>query len=105
MSRNSILNRPVRTAIAGLFFVGLLSPANATSQHDAAAVFPDLPISATAQFASAELTSHQPWLAPVGHRQPQQADVPQQDAVSAWEREQQQDEQELDRKLVICRGC
>ena len=105
MSRISILNRSVRTAIAGLFLVGLLSPANATSEHDAAAVFPDLPISATAHFASAELTSHQPWLAPVGHRQPQQADVPQQDAVSAWEREQQQDEQELDRKLVICRGC
>ena len=35
MSRISILNRSVRTAIAGLFFVGLLSPANATSQHDA----------------------------------------------------------------------
>jgi hypothetical protein len=104
MSRISILNRSVRTAIAGLFFVGLLSPANATSQHYAA-IFTDLPISATAHYASAELTSHQPWLAPVGHRQPQLADVPQQDAVSAWERQQQQDEQELDRKLIICRGC
>ena len=104
MSRISILNRSVRTAIAGLFFVGLLSPANATSQHYAA-IFPDLPISATAHYASAELTSHQPWLAPVGHRQPQLADVPQQDAVSAWERQQQQDEQELDHKLIICRGC
>ena len=105
MSPISILNRSVRTAIAGLFFVGLLSPANATSRHDAAAVFPDLRISATAHYASAELTSHQPWLAPVGHRQPQLADVPQQGAVSAWERQQQQDEQELDRKLIICRGC
>ena len=105
MSPISILNRSVRTAIAGLFFVGLLSPANATSRHDAAAVFPDLRISATAHYASAELTSHQPWLAPVGHRQPQLADVPQQGAVSGWEREQQQDEQELDRKLIICRGC
>jgi hypothetical protein len=105
MSRISILNRSVRTAIAGVLFVGLLSPAQATSRQDAAAVFPDLPISATAHYASAELTSHQPWLAPVGHRQPQQADVPQQGAVSAWEREQQQDEQELDRKLIICRGC
>jgi hypothetical protein len=105
MSRTSILNRAVHTAIAGLFFAGLLSPANATSRHDADAVFPDLTVSATAYYASAELTSHQPWLAPVGHRQPQQADVPQQDAVSAWERGQQQDEQELDRKLVICRRC
>jgi hypothetical protein len=105
MSRISILNRSVRTAIAGLFFVGLLSPANATYQHDAVAVFPDLPTSATAHHASAELTSHQPWLAPVGHRQPQQVDVPQQEAVSTWERQQQQAEQELDRKLIICRGC
>ncbi len=105
MSRTSIPNRSVCTAISGLLFVSLLSPAHATYQHDAVAVFPDLPISATAHYTSAELTSHQPWLAPVGHRQPQQADVPQQDAVSAWEREQQQDEQELDRKLIICRGC
>ena len=105
MSRLSILKCSITTAVASLVFVGLLSPANARYRHDAAAVFPDLPISATAHYASAELTSHQPWLAPVGHRQPQQADVPQQGAVSAWEREQQQDEQELDRKLIICRGC
>jgi hypothetical protein len=26
-------------------------------------------------------------------------------AVSAWERQQQHADQELDRKLVICRGC
>ena len=105
MSRISILKRSIGTAVAGLVLVGLLSPANATYQHDAVAVFPDLPISATADHASMVLTSHKPWLAPVGHRQPHQADVPPYQAVSTWERHQQQLEQELDRKLVICRGC
>jgi hypothetical protein len=105
MSRISILNRSIRTAIAGLAFVGQLSPAHAAYRHDAVAVFPDLPISATADHASAVPTSHLPWLAPVGHRQPHQADVPQHEAVSAWERQQQQAERELDHRLIICRGC
>jgi hypothetical protein len=105
MSRISILKRSIRTAAAGLIFVGLLSPANATYQHDAVSVFPDLPISTTADHASAVPTSHLPWLAPVGHRQPHRADVPQYEAVSAWERQQRQFDQELDRKLIICRGC
>jgi hypothetical protein len=105
MSRISILKRSIRTARAGLFFVGMLSPAHAAYQHDAVSVFPDLPISATADHASTVPTSHRPWLAPVGHRQPHQADVPQHEAVSAWERQQQQADRVLDRKLIICRGC
>jgi hypothetical protein len=105
MSRISILSRSIRTAIAGLLFVGLLSPAHAAYQHDAVAVFPDLPISATADHASTVLSSQLPWLAPVGHRQPHETDVPQHEAVSAWERQQQQAERELDHKLIICRGC
>jgi hypothetical protein len=51
------------------------------------------------------LTTHLPWLAPVGHRQPHQAGVPRHEAVSAWERQQLQADHELDRKLIICRGC
>ena len=105
MSLISILKRSIRTAAAGLVLVGLLSPANATDRHDAVAVFPDLPISATADHASTVLTSHLPWLAPVGHRQPHRADVPQHEAVLAWERQQRQFDQELDRRLIICRGC
>jgi hypothetical protein len=105
MSRIWILKRSISTAIAGLVFVGLLSPANATYQHDTVAVSPDLPISATADHASTVLTSQLPWLAPVGHRQPHQANVPQHEAVSAWERQQLQADHELDRKLIICRGC
>jgi hypothetical protein len=105
MSRISILKRSIRTARAGLFFVGMLSPAHAAYQHDAVSVFPDLPISATADHASTVPTSHRPWLAPVGHRQPHQADVPQHEAVSAWEHQQQQADRVLDRKLIICRGC
>ncbi|MEH2482811.1 hypothetical protein V1282_006168 [Nitrobacteraceae bacterium AZCC 2146] len=115
MSRISVLKRSISTAAAGLVFVGLLSPANATYQRDAVSVFPDLPIGATADHADVKaavarsrsivLTSHLPWLAPVGHRQPLRANVPQSEAISAWERQQLQFDQEQDRKLIICRGC
>jgi hypothetical protein len=113
MSRISILKRSIRTAAAAVLFVGLLSPANA-NQPDAVSVLPDLPVSATADHVgvkaaarspSLELTSRLPWLAPVGHRQPQLADVPKSETASAWERQQQQFDRELDRKLIICRGC
>jgi len=53
----------------------------------------------------AVLTSHSPWLAPIGHRQPTRADVRQNEVLSAWERQQQDLDVELDRKLIICRGC
>lgn len=105
MSRISILKRAINTARAGLVFVGMLSPAHAAYQYDAVRVFPDLPISQTADHAPPVLTAQLPWLAPVGHRQPHQADVPQHEAVSAWERQQQQFDQELDHKLIICRRC
>ena len=72
----------------GLVLFGLLSPATASDQNN-----PEV------------LTSHRPWLAPTGHRQPTRADVPQNEILSAWEREQQVLDAELDRKLIICRGC
>jgi hypothetical protein len=102
MSPVSIPKGSIRAAVAGLIFVGLLSPANATN---AAAIFPDRLISGTADHASKVLTSHLPWLAPVGHRQPHRADAPQSEAVSEWERQQQRLDRQLDRKLIICRGC
>ena len=74
---------------AGVVLLGLLSPAMAASDQNSPAV----------------LTSHSPWLAPIGHRQPGRADVPQDDVLSAWERQQPYLDVELDRKLVICRGC
>jgi hypothetical protein len=74
---------------AGVVLFGLLSPARATSNQNSPAV----------------LTSHLPWLAPTGHRQPRRADAPQDEVLSAWEREQQDLDVELDRKLIICRGC
>jgi hypothetical protein len=76
-------------AAAGVVLFSLLSPAMAASDQNSPAV----------------LTSHSPWLAPIGHRQPTRADVPQDDVLSAWERQQQALDVELDRKLVICRGC
>jgi len=114
MCRILIFKRSVRVAASALVFVGLLPPAHAAYPHALVSVFPDLPIAATADHAginaaaktpSIELTSRRPWLAPVGHRQPRQTDVPQSGVVSAWERQQQQFDRELDRKLVICRGC
>jgi hypothetical protein len=105
MSRTSILKRSFGTTAAVAVFAALLSPANATYRQDSIAVFPDVSTSAVTGRAPIVLTSRLPWLAPVGHRQPRQADVPQQGAVSAWEHQQQQFDQELDRKLIICRGC
>jgi hypothetical protein len=74
---------------AGVVLFSLLSPAMAASDQNNPAV----------------LTSHSPWLAPTGHRQPARADVPQNEVLSAWERQQQDFDVELDRKLIICRGC
>ena len=117
MYRISIPKHSIRTAAAGLLLIGLLSPASATSQRDAVRLSPDLPISATSDHAdgketnsavarnrSIAVTSRLPWLAPVGHRQPRRDEVPQSE-VSAWERQQRQLDQELNRKLIICRGC
>jgi hypothetical protein len=73
---------------AGVILLGLISPAGAAGPQDASA-----------------LTSYSPWLAPVGHRQPTRADVLQNEMLSAWERQQQVQDAELDRKLIICRGC
>jgi len=74
--------------VAGAAMFGLFSPAAASDQNNPAV-----------------LTSHSPWLAPIGHRQPARADVPQNEVLSAWERQQQDFDVELDRKLIICRGC
>jgi hypothetical protein len=104
MSRTSILKRSLSAAAVAVF-AALLSPANATYRQDSITVFPDVSPSAASKRAPMVLTSRLPWLAPVGHRQPHQADVPQHEAVSAWEHQQQQFDQELDRKLIICRGC
>jgi hypothetical protein len=81
-------NRFAAAVAASGVLLGLLSPATASDQNNPAV-----------------LTAHSPWLAPTGHRQPTRADVPQEEMLSVWEREQQVLDVELDRKLVICRGC
>lgn len=105
MSRIPILKRSLSASAAIAIFAAPLSPANATYRQDSIAVFPDVSISAAINRAPIVLTSRLPWLAPVGHQQPHQADVPRQGAVSAWEHQQQRFDQELDRKLIICRRC
>jgi len=78
----------VAALVAGVALFGSLSPAAASDQNNPAV-----------------LTSHSPWLAPIGHRQPTRADVRQNEVLSAWDRQQQDLDVELDRKLIICRGC
>lgn len=102
--RTSNLNRSLRAAAVVAVLSALLSPAKATGRQDTIAVFPDVSTTAPEDRAPSALTLRLPWLAPVGHWQPSQADVPQHEAVSAWEQQQQQSDQELDRKLVICPG-
>jgi hypothetical protein len=90
MSSIPIPKRSTRFAVVAAISVlwsGQLSPAMASDQNNPAV-----------------LTSQLPWLAPTGHRQPTRADVPQEEALSGWERQQIID-RELDRKLIICRGC
>ena len=91
MSVLSVSNRSTGFAtvlVASAVLLSLLSPAAASDQN-----------------SPAVLTSHSPWLAPTGHRQPTRADVAENVPLSAWEREQQRLDAELDRKLIICRGC
>lgn len=103
---------------AGIVLFGLLSPAKASVQQESVSVFPDLPVIATtgndnshaaiavpARNRAMALTSHSPWLAPVGHRQPRKIDAPKNEVLSAWERQQRRQAEELDRRLIICRGC
>jgi hypothetical protein len=112
--RISILKRSIRTAAAALVLVGPLSPAYANARLASVSVFPDLPTSTTADHTGAntaaarksrsiELTSRLPWLALVGHRH-RTRPTPSPEAVSALERQQQLD-QELDRRIIICRGA
>jgi hypothetical protein len=63
------------------------------------------PAAASDPNSPAVLTSRLPWLAPTGHRQPTRADVPQNDTLSISEHEQLRLDAELNRKLIICRGC
>ena len=92
MSITAILTRSTTIftmLAAGAVLFSLLSPAAAASAQNSPAV----------------LTAHSPWLAPTGHRQPTRADVSQDDTLSVSEREQIRLDAELDRKLIICRGC
>src|SRR5580704_9203372 len=100
---------------ASVVLFALLSPTTATAQQDRVSALTELSVGAAAKNANnshvavatpdrngpTALTSHLPWLAPVGHRQPRREDVPQNEASSARERQQQL----LDKKLIICRDC
>lgn len=43
--------------------------------------------------------------APIGHRQPRPRDIPEATQLSPLELELRRLDEEIDRKLIICRGC
>ena len=114
-----IPNQSVRYAAAiavCIPLIGEISSTEAAVRQDCMSVVPDLLFSGTsdtnrdeigipARTRALELTSRLPWRAPIGHRQPQQADVPQNSSISEWERQQKRLNEEFDRKLIICRRC
>jgi hypothetical protein len=55
--------------------------------------------------AAAEQTASLARQAPIGHRQPRAVDVPGGARSSPLELEQRRQDEELDRRLIICRGC
>jgi hypothetical protein len=61
------------------------------------------PMTARAEQNTNLLTSTRPWLAPVGHRQPRQADVLHDEGYAAREHEQLLLDKVFDRSLIICR--
>ncbi len=91
MCSSSVLKRLAQitgVVAVGVVLLGSFSPAMASDRN-----------------SPAVLTSHLPWLAPTGHRQPRAMDVPQEGVSSAYDRRQEPLDAELDRKLIICRGC
>lgn len=54
--------------------------------------------------AAAEQTASLVRQAPIGHRQPRAADVPG-PSSSQLELDQRRQDEQLDRRLIICRGC
>ncbi|WGD50318.1 hypothetical protein QA641_32675 [Bradyrhizobium sp. CB1650] len=103
---------------AGVALFGAPAPVFAAGKQNNVDVFPDLQVDASvkndknyvatpvpAQNRALELTSRLPWQAPIGHRQPRRADVPPPEVLSTWERQERRLDAELDRKLIICRGC
>jgi hypothetical protein len=43
--------------------------------------------------------------APIGHRQPRAIDVPENPQLSPADLEQRRQDEQINRKLIICRGC
>ena len=102
--------------IATLVF-GSASPLLAAGNVKSCGVVSDAPIVGAAGNAPSVVTATSPgsdadigirrlpWQAPVGHRQPKVVDVPRDTQLSAFEAEQRRLDAELNKKLVICRGC
>jgi hypothetical protein len=102
--------------VAALVF-GLASPLVAASNVSSYGIVADAPVFGAAGNAPgvAAVTSPRhdvdigirpmPRQAPIGHRQPKVIDVPGNMQLSPFEAEQRRLDAELNKKLVICRGC
>jgi hypothetical protein len=114
-------NRSTRYApavAAGLILLDLFSPAAAAARPNVSAGIGNAAGALATDDArhaavgkpdrnrAAALTSHLPWAAPVGHRQPRRDEVPPKKTLSAREPDQQLQQLldlDIDRKLIICR--
>jgi hypothetical protein len=117
-----ILNLSARHTIAAatyILMIGCYWPAEASAQQSIVRVYPNpasssptapddvsaAAIGVPARNRALALTSYLPWRAPIGHRQPRRIDVDPDESMSAWERQQNRLNKDLDRKIVICRRC
>jgi hypothetical protein len=121
MIPSSILNQSARFVAAlatCVVIVGWHSRAGAAAQQSSVSVFPDVAVSGASPNGGSDaaigvparnralaLTSHLPWRAPIGHRQPGRADIQLTEPILEWGRQQERLNKELDRKLIICRHC
>jgi hypothetical protein len=121
MIPSSIVKQLARYSAALATCVVLMSwhwPAGAVTQKNSESVVSDLAVSGTMPNDDSDaamgaagrnrdlaLTSHLPWRAPIGHRQPRRFDSQLNESTSAWERQQDGLNKAVDRQLIICRGC
>jgi hypothetical protein len=81
----------------------LSPPGNVSASTPTTDCSSDLRVAKSGQESARDLTSHLPWLAPVGHRQPRLVDIPPDTSPTTRERAQERLNAQLDQKLVICR--
>ncbi|MBR0764512.1 hypothetical protein ACE102_32040 [Bradyrhizobium sp. vgs-9] len=88
------------TVVAATFLFGSVSSLRAAGGASAPVIMSS-PDSSVDAMKFADLSRQ----APIGHRQPRRSDVPGSTQASPEEAELQRLDKEIDRRLIICRGC